>query len=102
MSAPGIDMGPAAGPITSGPAVPLPPTDILTGIGAALTNGLNRWMDVEVYRRTGGALLPGGQVSPGAWPAASPLPAPTPPAYTAQPWLLLAAGAVVLVLLVRK
>lgn len=43
--------------------------DLLGQVGAVVAGGLNRWLDVEAYNRTGGALLPGGQVQPGGTPA---------------------------------
>jgi hypothetical protein len=85
---------------SSNPAVPLPPSDILAGIGAGLVGGLNRWMDVEVYRRTGGALLPGGQVAPGVYPPATATPTVT--AASMSPLLLLIGAGLVVLLLVRK
>lgn len=101
MTAAATTTAPAVG-TSQNPAVPLPPADILAGIGATLNAGLNRWMDVEVYRRTGGALLPGGQVAPGVYGPTTALPTITAGGMNLSPLLLIGAGLVVVLLLVRK
>lgn len=83
------------------PAVPSPtPADWQGLFGAALAGGLNRWLDVEAYNRTGGAILPGGAVAPGAGPVIVTTRTEERDWRSMLP--VLAIGAIVLVLVMRR
>lgn len=89
-------MGPPAPDQSPPVSLELPGGSWWDAVGATINRGLNRWIDVEVYKATQGQPLPpGGQPVPAAamQPQAS---------WIERNWPVVAVGAVALVLLMRK